>query len=326
MEKVLNQEEIDAMVRVARGGATPPPQPGGPQVAAWDVRQAGQIGREHLRSINQLHEGFARNLTNSLGAYLRIVFEAGLVSAEHLSYREVLQRLPEVSYLASALLKPLGALAILQLDLSVAFPILDLLLGGEGRGAALTRDITEIEEQVLESVVRIICRELQAAWQALSLEFVFDQRQQPSHVYRLMPPDEKMLFLSFEITMPETRGTFNVCVPAVVSNALLRKISASFAFARPRVPASEDMLRRRLLHCPFELELVLPQIRVPVADLVGLNPGQLLRFDRRQESAAMLCAGGETIAQAIVARRGDHRAAHLRQIRTAVDERKEILR
>jgi len=129
--------------------------------------------------------------------YLRVVFEATLVSAENLPYQEYLQRCPEVSYLASFRLMPLASTAVLQLDLAVAFPIIDLMLGGEGKGNAPARQTTEIEEQVLESVVRIILRELQTSWQKLSLEFVFDQRQRPDQLQRLMRPEEKILSLSF---------------------------------------------------------------------------------------------------------------------------------
>ena len=81
MEKVLNQEEIDAMVRAARGGSRiETPLPAQAHVELWDVRRAGQIGREQLQTITFLHEGFARNLTHSLGAYLRVVFATTLVS------------------------------------------------------------------------------------------------------------------------------------------------------------------------------------------------------------------------------------------------------
>lgn len=108
MEKVLNQEEIDAMVRAARGGGG---DAGTHQavVVPWDVRRAGQIGREQLQAISTLHETFARNLTHSVGAYLRVAFTAALVSAEHLTYSEFLQRVPEVTYLATCKLSPVGA-------------------------------------------------------------------------------------------------------------------------------------------------------------------------------------------------------------------------
>jgi len=134
MEKVLNQEEIDAMIRQARaGGQAPAGTAREPQVEIWDIRRAGQIGRDQLQSITVLHEGFARNLTHSLAAYLRVVFSAALVSAEHLTYREFLQSIPETTYLGSCRLDPIEAAAAFQLDLKVALPIVDLLLGGEPR-------------------------------------------------------------------------------------------------------------------------------------------------------------------------------------------------
>src|ERR1700758_4406379 len=120
MEKVLNQEEIDAMVLAARGGAAGKDSPHAPNIKRWDVRQAGQIGREQMRAINLLHEAFARNLTHALGAFLRVVMQVGLVSAEHLTYREFLQRMPELTYMCSSKLLPMNVSALLQLDLSIA--------------------------------------------------------------------------------------------------------------------------------------------------------------------------------------------------------------
>jgi flagellar motor switch protein FliM len=170
MQNELNQEEIDAMIRAARSGGRAVAGPGrDPKVESWDVRRAGQIGREQLQAITRLHEGFARSLTNALGAYLRVVFAAALVSAEHLTYREFLERIPETTYLAGCKLEPMGATCALQLDLKVAFPIVDLLLGGEGKVIAATREITEIEEEIVESVARIVCRELGRAWQAVNM-------------------------------------------------------------------------------------------------------------------------------------------------------------
>src|ERR1700736_1155851 len=101
MEKVLNQEEIDAMVRKARSGGQGEIKKQEAHVETWDARHAGQIGREQLRAINVLHEGFARALTHALGAYLRVAFQTTLVSAENLTYREFSQNIPEVTYLAS---------------------------------------------------------------------------------------------------------------------------------------------------------------------------------------------------------------------------------
>jgi flagellar motor switch protein FliM len=279
----------------------------------WDARQSGQIGREPMRAITLLHESFARNLTHALGAYLRIVFEATLESAQHLYYRDYLQRLPEVTYMASCKLVPLDTPALLQLDLSIAFPLIDLLLGGEGKGKLEPRDVTEIEEQILESVVQVICRELGVAWQALGLEFRFDRRQQAANALRLMPPDDKVLALAFAITMPDTRGTLNLAVPAAVSTALLRKITADWAYRKTSGGAeSKEQVKARVLRCPFPIELTLLGVRVPAGELFELEPGKLLTLDHSIQSPVTLLAGQQPLFEAFLMRHHHKRVARLK--------------
>jgi flagellar motor switch protein FliM len=310
MEKVLNQSEIDEIVQRARSGGAV--RSSGPVIQPWDVRQAGQIGPEQLRAINQLHENFARNLSNSIGGYLRIVFDCSLVSAEHLTYREYLQRIPERTYIASCDLSPVDAAAVLQLDLAICYPIIDVMLGGEGKGTEMTRDITEIEEQVLEGIVRILCRELQASWQAIKLEFNFAKRQPLLQAQRLMPPEEKTLCLSFEIKMSETSGTFNLAIPAVVSNALLRKISSDFSYQRPRSPIEARLqLQKKLLDCFFPVELSMPHLQVPLESLSGLAPGDLLSFSRSASAPAIMLVEDVCLCSASPVRVNARRAARV---------------
>lgn len=245
-------------------------------------------------------------------AYLRIGFECSLVSAEHLTYREFLQRIPEKTYLASCDLAPVGAIGLLQVDLAIAFPIIDVLLGGEGKGSDEVRDITEIEEQVLESVVRIIFRELQTTWAAISLAFNFGQRQQILQAQRLMPPDEKNLCLSFEIKMSDTRGTLNLAVPAVVSNALLRKISADLSYQRPHSPIeARRQIEKKLLNCAFSVELSLPHLNVPLQSLAELAPGIVLPFSRNASEPAVLQVEEVRLCRAAPVRVNARRAARV---------------
>jgi flagellar motor switch protein FliM len=313
MQNELNQEQIDAMVRAARtGGRAESSGAKELKVEPWDVRRAGQIGREQLQAVTQLHEGFARNLTHSLGAYLRVVFAVALVSAEHLTYHEFLERIPETTYLASCILEPMGVSGALQLDLKVAFPIVDLLLGGEGKEVTTTREITEIEEQIVESVARIVCRELGAAWEAVNLEVGFEKRMEPGEVQQLLQPDEKILSLSFEITMSEVRGGLNLAVPVSVSHALLRKISAERSGRRPRGQSEwRERLKHRLLECPFSAELGVNDVRAAVGELSQLAPGQLLALRRSAALPASLTVGGVEMFRAVPARSGDTRAAQV---------------
>ena len=314
MQNELNQEQIDAMVKAARSGGVAAEASGAnePKVEVWDVRRAGQIRREQLQAITHLHEGFARSLTHSLGAYLRVVVSVALVSAEHLTYREFLERVPETTYLASCKMEPMGVTAALQLDLKVAFPIIDLLLGGEGKGAAPTREITEIEEQIMESVARIVCRELGTAWEAVNLEVGFDQRVEPGEGQRLLPPDAKTLSLSFELTMLDVRGGLNLALPVSVSHALLRKISAEWSDRRPHGRSeSRTRLKLRLLECPLAVELGVGELKADVGELSQLAAGQLLPLRRKVSQPASLLVAGVEMFLARPARSGDVRAAQV---------------
>lgn len=312
MEKVLNQEEIDAMVRRARGGQRGAEAQHQQVVEPWDIRQAGQIGSEQMRAINQLHEILARNLTNAIGAYLSIAFDCRLVSAEHLTYREFLQRLPEITYVASCDLVPAGVVAVLQLDLAVAFPVIDLLLGGEGKGGDLGREITGIEEQILESVMRIVCRELQTAWQAIALEFRFGKRQPVGQAQRLMVPEEKNLCLSLEVKMAETSGTLNMALPAVVSNALLRKIAADLSYHRRSGPAEARLrIEKRLLDAYFRLDLFTPDLTASLQTLADLQPGTLLPFPTSISAPAVLMVDDKEVCRAMPVRVNSRRAARV---------------
>ena len=192
------------------------------------------------------------------------------------------------------------------------FPIIDLLLGGEGKGGDLGREVTEIEEEVLESVMRIICRELQTAWQAIALEFQFGQRQQVSQAQRLMVPEEKNLCLSLEVKMTETRGTLNLAVPAVVSNALLRKISADMSYQRPRSPTeARYRLEKKLMDCTFELELSAPHLAVPLQSLADMTTDTVLSFSRSAVAPALLMIGDVRVCSAMPVRVNSQRAARV---------------
>jgi flagellar motor switch protein FliM len=184
--------------------------------------------------------------------------------------------------------------------------------GGEGTGTLPSREITEIEEQVLETVMHIICRELQTAWQALSLEFQFVERQALGQVQQLMPAEERILCLSFEVIMKDFRGNMSLSVPSVISSALLRKL----AVTRPRFytrlgsAGAPDQLRKRLLGCSFRLELGLA-VSASSSDLATISPGAVLTFARKAGDHAERFAEGRPVFQAQVARRGNLRAAHI---------------
>ncbi|HEV2446044.1 MAG TPA: FliM/FliN family flagellar motor switch protein [Candidatus Sulfopaludibacter sp.] len=311
MEKKLRQDEIDALFEAAQATAPDAARAESKdRVAPYNFSSAGQISTDQLRAISILNDLFARNLTHNLAAWLRTRFQVNLVSAEQIPFNEFLLRIPEISYVASVRLEPLGALSVLQLDLALAPPIVDLLLGGDGREGPL-RELTDIEEAILGSVVEIICRELTAAWQPVCLSFNFERRQMQTQVARVIPVNEKTLCLSFEIRMPHSSGVLNLAFPAVVSNTILRRLTSDWGRRRRHAPEIRARMETSARRIPFGASLQLPPVRLPAEVVENLAPGDVLRLDLSASTLPEWRVGGQFLSLAQPVRRGDHRAARM---------------
>jgi flagellar motor switch protein FliM len=311
MEKTLKQNEIDALFQAARA-TMPEADPAEVKARAvpYNFSSAGQISTEQLRAISMLNDLFARNLTHNLAAWLRTRFQVNLVSAEQIQFNEFLLRIPEISYVASVRLEPLGALSVLQLDLALAPPIIDLLLGGEGREGAL-RELTDIEEAILGSVVEIICRELTAAWQPVGLSFNFERRQMQTQVARIMSVTEKTLCLSFEIRMPHSSGLLNLAFPAVVANTILRRLTSDWGRRRRHAGETRARMEVSARKIRFGGSLQLPTVRVAASEIENLEVGSVLRFDLPANTPPVWQVGGQQLFDAQAMRHGLHRGARI---------------
>ncbi|MBX6358449.1 MAG: FliM/FliN family flagellar motor switch protein [Acidobacterium ailaaui] len=310
VEKSLKQDEIDALFQAARARSKAATQDPRARVEPYSFSRAGQISNEQLRAISLLNDIFARNLTHNLGVWLRSRFRVNLVSAEQMPFNEFMMRIPDLAYVGSVRLEPLRALSVLQLDLALAPPVVDLLLGGEGRTDKV-RELTDIEESILTSVAEVICRELSTAWQPVGLSFVFERRQLHTQIARMMPVSEKTLCLSFEIQMPGASGMLNLAFPAVVSNTVLRRLTGDWSRQHRHSAENRQRMQERLKLVKVGASLQLPPIRIQGRDLDALCEGQILRLPLMASHLAELRVAGVPLFEAHPVQMEEQRAAHL---------------
>jgi flagellar motor switch protein FliM len=225
-------------------------------------------------------------------------------------YGEFLERIPALSYVCSVGLEPLDTIGVLELDLSLAPPIVDLLLGGVGRAGEL-REPTDIEDQILLAVMEIVVRELNLAWRTAGMQFSLEDRQLKAQIPRLMLPGEKILCVSFEVTMPQAQGALHLCMPAVVLNTILRKVSAERDRPRKRSIESRNRLTELMGEAKFGAVMQLPKVRLRAEELANLSPGSVLRLPLPSHAKGELRVGGLPLFVAHAVRSGEHRAAQV---------------
>ena len=165
----LTPEEIDSGLQKRHEGD----DAASAKAQVYDFRRPDRIAKDQLRAIHLLHENFARSLASSLSAYLRAYVAVNLVSVEQLSFVEFTQCLPSPTCLIALGMRPYDGNAVLEINPSLVFPILEMLLGGTGKiTTKINREITEIEQSILDSLLRIILHDLRSAWGAVAnMEF-----------------------------------------------------------------------------------------------------------------------------------------------------------
>src|ERR1700733_10383043 len=312
MGKQLGQGDIDALFAAAGANAladatTPASDP---LLERFDFSRAGQISNAQMRAISSVNDLFARNLMHTLGAWLRTPFKMKLVAGEQLPFSEFLERLSTPTYICSIRLEPLGAVGLLELELALAAPIVDVLLGGVGR-AWPTRELTDIEEAILTSVVQMAVQELNLAWQSVGLEFVFEKRETEAAVARMLTLGEKTLCVSFEARMPEAQGAMNLCLPAVVLNAILRRLISEGDRPRRRSKEAQARMRELMGETKIGALLQFPTMRLRASELGTLTPGMILRLPLAKHEVSELRVGGLVFGRAHPVRTGEHRGAQL---------------
>jgi flagellar motor switch protein FliM len=314
MESSASPDKVNAMVHPASLGQGDLQGKEMRSVKACTFRQSGQLSGEEVAAVSALHEGFARSLTQSLGAYLRVGLEIGLTSVEQLAYSEFLKRIPEITYVMCFRLENMSAPAAVQIDHSLVFPLIDILLGGTGLCEIVTREVSEIEEQIMEGVVKIICRELEAAWTLLGAKLHLDGRQPHAQTQRLLPPAEKTLCLGFKFKLAETNGMLNLVFPASISNPLLRKLSSDSSFSKSRrADHTHEQMTRKMLDCSFPIALGITGIKLPFNVLAGLKPQSICNLGISVRKPASLVVYDRDAFDATPVRRGRLRAAQLGQ-------------
>ena len=312
MDKVLGQAAIDAMFASAlvgggKNASLDTPDAG---VEVYNFSRAGQISNDQMRAIGTVNDMFARNLMHTVGAWLRTEFQVALVSGEQMAYNEFVDRIPEKTYVSSVRLEPLGAPGLLEVELALASPIVDLLLGGTGK-AEPERPLTDIEDLIMVSVVQMIVKELNVAWTPVGLHFTFEKRESSAQVARIMSAGEKTLCVCFEVKMPEAQGVINLCLPSVVLNTILRKLITETSRPRRRSPEMKIRIRELLGETTVGAVLQFPPVRLRAQQLAGLEVGAVLRLPVPRHAAAELRVGGLPLGRARAVRIGEHRGARM---------------
>lgn len=313
-DRVLSQEEIDDVFRNLRD--TPEEDDPARRALPYDFRRPDRIAKDQLRAIHLLHENFARSLASSLSAYLRAYVAVNLVSVEQLSFIEFSQGLPSPSCLVSLGMKPYEGNAVLEINPSLVFPIIEMLLGGTSRSLLkINREITEIEQSVLDGLFRITLQDLKTAWHAVTpMEFSIEQHETEPQLLRILAPNEAVVAVTMEVRIADNAGMINIGIPSIVVKMLRHKFDQQWSVRKTESTENEQARVLRLIR-PAKM-LIDGRLQGPtltVEDLMDLKEDDVLSFDYPVSRLVDLCINGKIKFRGRIVSTGQKRAFEVQE-------------
>ena len=262
--EVLSQAEVENLLSAMSTGAasaaasagTAPPQAGAAaggaaakhkeKITPYDFKRPERVGKEQMRALQTLHEGFGRNFGAALSALLRSIVEVKLTSVDQLTYSEFVFSLENPTCFNLLKAEPLEGNLILDINPSILYPIIDRLLGGGREGGPLARrPLTEIELRLVSRITGLFLEELRHAWEnVLELKLEVVQVESNPQLVQIVPPNEVVVVISFELTIGDLRGMMNLCIPYNSIERIGGQLSANSWVAYGRRQATPETIQQ----------------------------------------------------------------------------------
>ena len=287
MNEVLSQDEIDQLLQAISSGESEAddfkPVSDTRKIKIYDFKRPDKFSKEQLRTVSNMHETFARLTTTSLSAQLRSLVHVHGASVDQLTYEEFIRSIPTPTTLAVINMDPLKGNAVLEIDPAITFTMIDRLFGGTGAtGGKVNRDLTDIEQSVMEGIIVRILANMREAWtQVIDLRPRLGQIETNPQFAQIVPPNEMVVLITMETKIGDEEGMMNICIPYLTIEPIVSKLSTQFWFSSVRRSSTTQYLgtlKEKLSDVEMDIVAEIGSINLPIRDVLNLRVGDVVRL------------------------------------------------
>ncbi len=284
MNEVLSQDEIDQLLMTIASGdsesETFTPVNDTRKIKIYDFKRPDKFSKEQIRTVQVMHETFARLTTTTLSAQLRSMVHVHVASVDQLTYEEFIRSIPTPTTLAVINMDPLKGNAILEIDPAITFSMIDRLFGGPGQGTKVSRELTDIEQSVIEGIIVRILANMREAWtQVIDLRPRLGTIETNPQFAQIVPPSEMVVLVTLETTIGEEEGMMNFCIPYITIEPIISKLSSQFWFSSVRRNSTTqylNVIKEKLSSVDMDVIAEVGTINLPIRDVVNLKVGDVV--------------------------------------------------
>ena len=258
---------------------------GNARVTAYDFKRPERVGKDQMRAIHSLHEALARNFGASISGMLRTMIEVKLLSVDQLTYSEFVFSLDNPSCFTVLNPKPLEGHWILDVAPSLSYAVIDRMLGGDPQPTdSIRRPLTEIETRLMSRVVEQFLTHLRSAWENIvELEPEIENIESNPQLVQIVPPNEVVILVGFEIMLGKNRGMMNLCVPFNTIESFNTNLSRNgwvgYGKGKP-TSASKQKISQNVDRAVIDVVVTLARSKILTGDLLDLSVGDVITTEQ----------------------------------------------
>src|SRR5215471_8013832 len=262
------------------------------KIQKYNFKRPDRISKNQIRSLHFVHDRFARNFSSSLSAFLRTVVEVTLENIGQISYSEFMNTVSDPTCYVAISLKPLDGLAALEIGPSLVFPMIDRLLGGAGRPMTNIRPMTEIEQSIIQNILKLLVDNLKESWrQVYTIEFAVTTTETHPHMIQITAPNEMVIHFQFQVRMRETLAKMHLALPTLVLEPIIH-IFDQEEYSRRKI-IHDGALLQLLRNVPIKVSIETAETPFPMQSLLSLQVGDTIVLDQKQEWPVIIKVAGK---------------------------------
>ncbi|QXE03105.1 flagellar motor switch protein FliM [Terribacillus sp. DMT04] len=288
-EEVLSQNEIDALLSAISSGEMDADElkqdEKNKRVKTYDFKRALRFSKDQIRSLTRIHENFARMLTTFYSARLRTFVQIAVASVDQVPYEEFIRSIPTMTILNTYSLSPLEGKILIEYDPTIAFAMLDRTLGGQGSNVNKINNLTEIETTLMTQLFESSMENLKVAWQSLEdVDPMLEDFEINPQFLQMVSPNETVVVVTLNSTIGETTGMINICIPHVVLEPIVSKLSIHYWMQAPTDKQGNEAewhdLSAGIQRASVDVKAILGETSIDVQELVNLQEGDVLMLNQ----------------------------------------------
>ncbi|USB32088.1 flagellar motor switch protein FliM [Paenibacillus sp. YPG26] len=299
MVDVLSQNEIDALLAALSSGEMDAEElkkeDTQKKIRAYDFKRAVRFSKDHIRSLTRIHENFARYLTTYFSAQLRTFVQINVVQVEQLPYDEFIRSIPKMTILNIFEAEPLEGRMVLEVHPNVAYAMLDRLLGGIGTAPSKIANLTEIETIIMERIFSRAFESLQEAWKTvIDISPRMEALETNPQFMQIVSPNETIALISLSTKIGDTSGMINLCIPHVVIEPIMPKLSVHHWFVsqkKSRAPEEVEALKQRVNKAKLPIIAELGESQLSIREFLGLTVGDVIALNKPVQEGLSIRVG-----------------------------------